>query len=86
MFRVLSHNNESDSKKNNYESVDPAADVYDVPDDEKYVNEHVTIKCLMYISFILHYRPDISTDNIEMQACEVYGLNKFNNKTSTVNM
>ena len=72
-FRV-SHNNESASKINNYESVDPAAGVYDVPNDKKYVNEHVTIKCLMYyitFHFNLYYRPDISTDNIEMQACKV---------------
>ena len=33
---------------NNYESVNPAAaGVYGVPDDKKYVNEHVTIKCII---------------------------------------
>ena len=68
---------------------DSVAGVYDGPDDKLYVDEHVTIKMyyvLYYIPFILYHRPDISTDDINMQACEVYGLSRFKNNTSRVNM
>ena len=57
-----------------------AAGVYDVPDNKYAVFFYYNANTSFTDYFVLLGRFETSTDNIKMQACEVYGINKMRAK------